>query len=331
MGKRMFYILKIIQSQKDDYIKAKDIRKKLEEYDIFVDIKTIYSCIQKINEFFYDWIKTDMIVSQHKLGYRIEHEFFIDGELQFLLDSIAFHQDLDIDDKMMLKQKLLQLSSFHQQQRLINFEPKQKELSFSLFLNLSVIMKAIENKTVISFQYINYQVKNQQLSEVPSLNGNNKDQYIISPYQIVSNNNHYYLIGYNNKHKNTLTTYRIDRMRFIRSIHQPFIEVREQFDISDEIEKMTNMYISNERATLKIECKQSLLREVASHFGTEVEVQQLHNYEYLITIYDIPLSEGLIGWMMMLQDQIKVIEPLSLQKEMKNRIMKMATLYDDVL
>ncbi len=63
----------------------------------------------------------------------IEHEFFTDGELQFLLDSIAFHQDLQFEDKNILRDRLLLLSSVHQQSRLIDFKPIQKELLFLCF------------------------------------------------------------------------------------------------------------------------------------------------------------------------------------------------------
>lgn len=331
MGKRMFYVFKIIQDSKDKSISAKEIVKKLEAYEVYVDIKTIYTCVKNINEFFKEWVHGDMISSKRKSGFMMNYDFFDDGELQFLLDSIAFHQDLRYEDKNTLRKRLLLLSSAHQKSRLIDFKPMQKDLSFSLFLNLSTIMKAIENQSVLSFQYINYEVKHNHLQEVPSQNGNHKEEYLISPYQIVSTNNHYYLIAYNDKYKNQLTTYRIDRMRLIKTTRYRFIEMREQFDMRDEIDKTTNMYIESSRDTLQLECDKKLLREVASHFGHDLRVERLYQDHYLITIEDIPISEGLIGWIMMLQSQIKVIAPQSLQDEIKVRIQKLMKLYENEL
>ncbi|MEG0367991.1 MAG: WYL domain-containing protein, partial [Coprobacillus sp.] len=178
---------------------------------------------------------------------------------------------------------------------------------------------------------ITYEVVHSQLKEIPSQNGNEQDLYFVSPYQIISSNNHYYLIGYNEIHENELTTYRIDRMRLMKTIKKSFIEVREQFDVKDEIDKMTNMYISSQRETIQIECDKRLLREVASHFKTELKAEKLYHDHYLMTIEDVPISDGLIGWIMMLQDQIKVISPSSLQEEMKKRIEKMLNLYSDML
>lgn len=331
MGKRMYYVLKIIQEAKGKAISAKEILHKLEEYDIYVNIKTVYTCIDQINAFFYGWLKKDMIISMKKKGFMIENEFFQDGELQFLLDQISFHQDLKYDDKIKLKEKLLFLSSYHQTHRLIDYSSQNKKQSFSLILNISTIIKAIEKKNVISFQYINYEVINNHLTEVASRHGNQGKQYIVSPYQLVSNNNHYYLIGYNEKYKNQLSTYRIDRMRTITSLHEHFIEIREQFDMNEEIEKMTNMYSTQNKDTLQIECHQKLLREIVSRFGTNIEVEKLYHQRYLLTIPDVSISEGLIGWILMLQDDIKVISPLYLKEKINQKIQKMLSLYEDML
>lgn len=331
MGKRMYYVLAIIQSAKGKAISGKDIVKGLEEYGIYVDIKTVYSCIKQINDFFYEWIGSHMIVSIKKTGFTIENELFSDGELQFLLDSISFHQDLKYDDKKTLKNKLQFLSSMHQRSRLVEYEPQKTKQSFSLILNLSTIMKAIENKKTISFEYIHYDIQDECLKEVSSKYDNQGYSYIVSPYQIVQNNNHYYLIGYNQKHKNQLTIYRIDRMRLVKTIQQSFIEVREQYDMNEEIEKMTNMYSTQKRDTLQLECHQKTLREIVSRFGINIKAKKLHNDHYLLTIEDVSLSDGLIGWLFMLQNDVKVIAPLSLKEEMKKRIDNMLTLYLDMV
>ena len=110
-----------------------------------------------------------------------------------------------------------------------------------------------------------------------------------------------------------------------------FIEMREQFDMNKEIEKMTNMYSTQIKDTLQIECHQKLLREIVSRFGMNIEAKKLYQNQYFITIPDVSISEGLIGWILMLQDNIKVISPISLKEEVQRKIEKMATLYQDVL
>ena len=47
MGKRMYYIFKIIQEQ--GIVSAKEIVKELENYDIYIDVKTVYRMISFLN------------------------------------------------------------------------------------------------------------------------------------------------------------------------------------------------------------------------------------------------------------------------------------------
>ena len=328
MGKRMFYVLKIIQNSLNKEITGKDILEKLQDYDIYVDIKTVYACIKYINEFFYEILGTDMILSRKKKGFYIDEEIFSDGQLQFLIDSITFHEDLNYDDKLKLKNQLFNLSSFQQRQRIIESDVIDKKQSFSLILNLSTVTKAIENNKVISFQYINYDVEGNSLVEIASEKGNEGKQYILSPYEILSVNNHYYLIGYNNKYKNRLSTYRIDRMRFIKTTAHHFKEIREQFDMNVEINKMMNMYSSDKRDTLQIECEYKALREVVSRFGNDIKANKLIEDKYLITINDVSISEGLIGWLFMMQNQVKVITPVSLKEDIRTRLKQLNELYE---
>ena len=327
----MYYVLKIILSSHHHTVTAMQIQTLLNEEGIKVDIKTVYSCIHQINAFFQEWLKRDLIISYHKKGYRIDEDIFDDGQLQFLLDQLAFHQDLNHEDQQKLQSKLLLFSSYHQQQRLVFFESRQRQHSFSLFVNLSVIMKAIELQKAIAFEYIDYDIQKDQLVEISSQRGNKDKQYIVSPYSLTSQNNHYYMIAYNEKYPDQLTNYRIDRMRKIQTLNRGYIDIQEQFDIQNEIEKMMNMFISHHHDTLVLECDHKQLREIVSRFGQQMKVQRLYQDRLLLTIEDVSISEGLIGWIMMMQTQIKVISPQYLQDEMKARIKAMHNLYQDVL
>ena len=52
MGEKLYYVFKIIKEAREP-ISAKDILKRLENYEIFLDIKTVYSLIKKLNDFYY--------------------------------------------------------------------------------------------------------------------------------------------------------------------------------------------------------------------------------------------------------------------------------------
>lgn len=331
MGERMYLVLRIIAYCPDKGISAKRIVEELKTEDINMNIKAVYSTIDRINAFFYPFLKENMIVVIKNVGYTVHKMIFEDGELQFLLDSIYFHKDLNYEEKEKLTHKLLDFTPMKQRERLILTTHNRKEKAFSLLQNLTTIIKAIDNQKKIKFQYIDYMIKDDKLYEVYSQRGNQGEFYIMSPYQIVLNNNHYYLIGYNEKYKNELTTYRIDRMRSVISLNHSIDEIREEFDMNDEIDKMTNMYLSTERNKLQIKCERGLLREMASKFGKDIEVQQIEDNMCIITVNDMSISEGLIGWILMLQDRVEVILPLSLREEIKERVSRLNKMYNDML
>ncbi len=329
MGEKMYAVLKIFMISNQKYLTANDIKQQLETYHIYIERKNVYVIIAQINAFFYPVFHDILIKSIQRGGNYLDLDYFEDGELQFLLDNITYHEDLNDEDKRSLKQKLLCFSSSMQQQRLIDNEISSKTQTFSLLINLTTIMKAIEKKKGISFQYINYEIQEHHLAEVFSTHGNNNELYYMSPYRIISSNNHYYVIGYNSLHQNRLSVYRIDRMRNIQTVKKIYVDKSDELDVASQIAKMTNMYTSSIEDTLKIKCDKHILREIVSHFGQKIYIEETHDGKYLITIEDTPISDGLIGWLMMLQNQVKVIAPASLKDEVVKRIWLMMEQYKD--
>ncbi len=324
MGKRMYWILKILLESKDA-LTREEIVEKLSEQDIYINVKTVSSTIHSLNEFFKEILGDDFVKIIKKKGMVINCELFRDGEIQFILDSIMYHQDLNYSDKEMIKNKLLSFSSINQRDRLSIRTDVSHNDKYSILLNLSVIIKAIENKKTIRFQYVHYEVSKQKLKEVLS---DKEKKYHVSPYQIMIQNNHYYLVGYNDKYKGKLSMYRVDRMRNIQISGHTIDEIREQYDMDDLLNKMMNMYVSDVTATLVLECDGNVLREVVSRFGINHTVKKLIDDRYLISIDDVLVSEGLIGWILMLQNKVKVISPASLKEDIKLRIEEMKKIYD---
>lgn len=331
MGERLYYVLQIIKDSKKA-ISAKDIQEKLLQYHVKVDIKTIYGLIHKINQFYYPILQTEYIRTIHKKGYCIEHEYFEDGQLQYLVDSILFNPNLSKDEGNELLTRLLTMSSANQKDRITLNETKSNHQDFSLLLNLNTLLKAINAKQNIYFEYVNYQIENNTLKEISSLNGNirqgDKSYYIISPYQVVLRGSNYYLIGYFNQRKDTLSMYRVDRMRMIRQHASKFVEIREQYDMEQEIESNINMFISDKHIDIVFRFKNSILREVVNQFGQDIKVEKHSDGWNQATIKEVALSNGLIGWIFMLQEQIEIVYPLDLRNTIIQKLEQLATIYN---
>lgn len=328
MGEKLYYVYKIIKESKEA-ISAKDILARLNDYDIKVDIKTIYSMIKRINEFYYCFTDQQLIKTIRRRGYLIDEDFFDDGQLQLLIDSVIFNPNLDKISSKQLVDKLMSLSSINQIERLNIDELNNNELNYDLLLNLTTILKAINHRKNISFKYISYDVEDNHLQETYHTNGNlNKETYIISPYKLILRGSNYYLIGYFNKRKDSLSVYRVDRMRLVRNYIGHYEDIQEQFDMEKEFDNNVNMYIGKQHIKLKIIFKQSILREVVNQFGKEIVVSKRFDGKIEAIINDVALSDGLIGWLMMLQDNVQVVYPLSLKEIVKKRLITMLKMYE---
>ena len=295
-----------------------------EKYQIKVDIKTVYQAIRNINELSHYIYQKDIIKTKHRKGYAINEEFFNDGQIQYLWDSILYNNDLDQKEVNILLTKLQTLSSNKQLSRIQNQTIRQNDIrNYDLLLNMTTIIKAINEKKNIYFKYVNYEIKRNRLVEISNIHGNhqdNKEFYIISPYKLIQNNSKYYVIGYFDKRPDSLSLYRLDRMRLVRNHKSKYFE-GEQFDV-EQIDNPINMYISGEKEDLEISFDQSIIKEVVDKFGQDNRVTKDYENRYHLIVKDVLINEGLIGWLMMLQDKITVIKPYSLQEEMKKRIEK---------
>lgn len=325
---RLYYTYLIIKESLD-YIPAVEIKKLLEEnYQIKVDIKTVYQAIRNINGLSKYIYQKEIIKTKHRKGYSIDEEFFNDGQFQYLWDSVLFNNDLNKDEVNALLTKLKTLSSSKQLSRIQNQPRKNQPRNYNLLLNMTTVIKAIHEKKNIYFKYVSYEIKRNKFVEIAHNHGNHKENnefYIISPYKLIQRDSKYYVLGYFNQRPDKLSIYRLDRMRLVRNHKSPF-EEGEQFDLEQEVDHI-NMYVSGQKDTLEISFDEVVLREVIDQFGQDHPVKKDFENRYHLTIEDVLISDGLIGWLMMLQDHVKVIKPYSLQEEMKKRIEKMFIQY----
>ena len=214
MGNKMYFVYKILSESKQP-ISGEVILRYLECCGYSMNIKTVYRLIDRLNEFYFLYTGKNLIKMIRGVGYIIENEFFNDGQLQLLMDSVNSNTNLDKNSAKELTDKLSLLSNVRQLERL-NVEESNNESNYNSLLSLTTIIKAINNHKNIAFKYISYDVIDNKLLEVYHKNGNqNNETYIVSPYKLILNGNNYYLIGYFNKRKDSLSVYRVDRMRFV--------------------------------------------------------------------------------------------------------------------
>lgn len=162
----------------------------------------------------------DVEIDREKGVYLISREFE-EYELRMLVDSVLFFRSLsgtaakELIDKLegfgnkYFKAKVSHVASAPNLVRIDNME---------VFPNIEEINDAIDAKKKIKFRYYHY-------VEDFKLHDRGRD-YVMSPYQMVASNGHYYLLG-SLEGKDTISHYRIDKIKNVETLDERVKTIKE--------------------------------------------------------------------------------------------------------
>lgn len=223
--------------------------------------------------------------------------------------------------------KLLKLSPAKQKDYLIVPELEDDDEGvYSLSKNLKIITSAIRNKKDIRFQYVDYTIRDGHPVETYSTKGNagiNHEYYNVSPYNTVIVDGHYYLRAYYNKHKDSLTTFRIDRIRKLDKSRTYYFDFDDEEKMSESLKqslaKSMNSFFDGDEITLHIKFDGVLIREVVSRLGKDITINKTiapiendHQW-YETRVEGIIFNTGLMNWIRQFGPMIIVVGPEKLK------------------
>ena len=203
---RLLYILKYLWQNTDaeHYATTADILAFLKGNGISCDRKTIPGDIAKLCD-----IGIDIEEERSRENrYSLSSHLFTLPELKLLIDAVESSKFITVKKSAELIEKLSQMTSIHQAAELksnLYVSERVKPLNEQIYYLVDNINTAINRGKQISFRYFHY---DQHRKEVPNNDGK---RYFFSPYCLVWNEDHYYAIGYSEKHRK-LGTFRVDRI-----------------------------------------------------------------------------------------------------------------------
>ena len=327
MGEKMWAVFSLLMSS-EECISAEDIQRQLEEKGYDIGLKAVYAVIKQINAFTSLMFGKEIIKAVRRFGYIIESGCFDEAQIQLLIDMVNYRQDLSSADKRELIDKLLKFSPAKQKNYLIipELEDDEDEV-YSLRENLKKITNAIRNKKDIRFQYVDYTIQDDHPIETHSTKGNaglNHEFYNVSPYNTVIVDGHYYLRAYYNKHKDSLTTFRIDRIRELDYSRTYYFDFDDEEKMSESLKqslaKSMNSFFDGDEITLHIKFDGVLIREVVSRLGKDITINKTisptendHQW-YETRVEGIIFNTGLMNWIRQFGSMIIVVGPEKLKK-----------------
>ncbi|MGN0487375.1 MAG: helix-turn-helix transcriptional regulator [Acutalibacteraceae bacterium] len=324
---KLLYIKEYLEkaSDEDNPVSVDDIADMLEDKGISCERKSIYSDVKTLKEYGMDIIS----VRQPKTGYCICSRDFELPELRLLIDAVQAANFITPKKTKELISKISTLCSGSQAkmlERQVYIEKRHKCTNEEIYYNIDIINRAIQSGKRISFTYIKRRLDMEESKVITD-----EKEFTVSPYAMIWNGDHYYLIGNNQKYDNLMHT-RIDRMKKVEILEErarSFSEVspyRSYFDSADYSGKIFNMF-SGDTQTLEISCDSSILEEILDRFGTDATIRVGGSENRFMLITKCVVSEGLVSWVMQFGDKIEVIEPQSLRKKIKSRAEEISGLY----
>ncbi len=311
---RLLYIIDILSHKSDEEhpMSATQIMEYLKnDYGIECERKTIYDCIDCLNEYGYEIIR-----SQSPRGYFMTPYYFEPAELRLLIDAVQAADFISAKKTKSLLKKFSNFASNYQYKRIekqVYIDNRNKRENENLFILIDTISSAILSRKQVEVIYRKRRIVDGKTAQYE------EKIMTINPYALIWDDDHYYLVGNYSKYDN-LIHLRIDRLKSVKILDtysRHFAEVspyKTYFDIADYSNKHLSMF-SGDIKPVELICSNSMIEEFIDKFGEKSYMRPFENETFIAKI-DVAVNEGLVAWIMQYGDKIKVRTP----KELKNMI-----------
>ena len=303
---RLLVLLQTLQKSSDDevWLTTADLRSALEAEGHVCSIRTLRKDIQSLQNCGYDIAVKESEGMYTRYAY-LDREWSR-PELQILVDAVSAAQFIPQTRSEELIQKLSVMAGpshvedLHPQ---ILVSEHVKAKNRNMIYSVQAIRRAIEQDRQISFRYLQYNTLKQQ---VPKHAGTAEEEYIVSPYATVWNDDRYYLVGYSERRKK-VAVFRIDRMEVPRQLPKKRVPTPKDFDVRDYTDKVFRMYGGPEEK-VKIRCSVEILDQVIDRFGDQVVLEEKSRTHFVFTV-PVSLSTTFYAWVFQYVGKMSIVAP----------------------
>lgn len=322
---KILYIVDILRKYSDEQnpINATEICSYLSDYGIKAERKAIYDDIEHLIFYGYDIIKT----RTPKAGFFLASRELEIPEIYLLTDAVQSAGFITPKKTRELMQKLGSMMSAEQARvrgKSTYIEYKNKCANEEIYITIDTVRQAIESGKKLSLKYLKRSIDKSRKIVTE------EKQMKVSPYALMWVEDHYYLVCNNEKYDN-LMHLRLDRMKTVRILDEPFrhfSEVsayKETFNIADYAGKTFNMF-GGELKEIELLCSIKILDQVLDRFSDSLYIRDVGEDKFRFS-HNALISEGLIGWILQFGEDIEVVSPKELREQIKEKIDKIRKIY----
>jgi predicted DNA-binding transcriptional regulator YafY len=319
----LIYKYLVDYSDESNPLSTTDLIDLLMKDGMLCERKSIYADIAVLRSVGFDIVKT----MSPKKGFFLGSRKFELPEVRLLIDAVSSAGFITPDKTEKLVSKLETLVSKNQADELVSqvyVDSDSKCDNEEIYYVIDALNNAIINKQKVSFKYKRRDIDKENKKSYT------EKTFSVSPYALIWKDDHYYLVCNNEKYDN-LMNLRLDRMKKITELDEKardiseVSEYKEIFDVADYTSKMFNMF-SGVNSKVELLCDLELREQIMDRFGSKIPLTAVDSDHFKTTI-DAAVSDGLVSWIMNFGSKIKVLEPSSLAKAVKDRATEITKLY----
>ena len=319
---KLIYLMKILLEKTDDEhsLTLAEILQELSRYDISAERKSIYADFESLRLYGID------IISEQRnrtVYYHVGSRDFEIAELKLLVDAVQSSKFITEKKSRELIKKLEGFASKHEAKELhrqVYVQGRIKTMNESIYYNVDKIHQAIGKNVQIKFQYYQWNVnKEMELRH-------NGAFYQISPWELMWDDENYYLVGYDSK-AGMIKHFRVDKMLKISLLEdkREGKEFFEKIDMAAYSKKRFGMFDGQEQ-TVKLECENHFAGVIIDRFGKDVSMRKIDDEHFVVNV-EVAVSGQFIGWVIALGDGVKVVGPESVTDYINQEIDRLIKQY----
>lgn len=235
-------------------------------------------------------------------------------ELKLLIDAVASSKFITQKKSEELIKKISSLASRHQTTSLsrhLYVSSRVKPDNEDIYYIVDSLNDAISDQKKVQFKYLEYTPTKKKVFR------NNGELYVISPYALLWNEDHYYMIGYSEKHEKVVQ-FRVDRMYKPKISKTDAIPTPAGFNIADYSKKVFEMY-DGEEMIVELACDNSLMKVIVDRFGEDFEAYPLTPTTFKAKM-SVCTSPTFYGWVFQFGGQIKILSPVTAKQQFKTML-----------
>ena len=232
-------------------------------------------------------------------------------EIKLLIDAVSSSRFINREKSAVLIEKLTGMVSKAQAEKIrrhLYTADRVKADNRQIYYIVDAVTDAINDGKKICFQYFEYDGDKKKLLR------RNGVRYYVSPYALVWDDNHYYMLGFSDD-RQRIVNYRVDRMCNTGMTEEDAVPMPAGFDMEEYVQ---HRMFAGDEVEVVLECRNEIMKYIVDQFGEDVETWPASETTFFAKV-SVADSPTFYGWVFPFEGKVKIAEP----QEIRDKYMAM--------